>query len=249
MSGVNTLFNALTHVAEFAKVDFSDLKFAIGGGAAVQQSVSERWRAITKKPLIEGYGLSEASPVVCINPLAGASAIGTVGLPVPSTQVSIRDDHGQEVKLGEAGEVWVRGPQVMQGYWGKPEETKHVLTDDGWLKTGDVGAIDERGFVRLLDRIKDMINVSGFKVFPNEVEDVIARHPGVLEAAVIGIPDERTGQAVKLFVVKRDQALTEAGILAYARENLTGYKLPRAIEFRNELPKSSIGKILRKELR
>jgi long-chain acyl-CoA synthetase len=247
MSGVNTLFNALVHSHEFATLDFTGLKFSIGGGAAVQSAVAERWRAITGTALVEGYGLTEGSPVVCINPLRDPH-IGTVGLPVPSTEVSIRDDHGQPVVPGEMGEVWVRGPQVMQGYWGRPDETRKVLTPDGWLKTGDIGAIDTEGFVKLLDRKKDMIIVSGFKVFPNEVEDVVAQHPGVLEAAVIGVPDERTSQLVKLFVVRRDPALTEAALRAYCRENLTGYKVPRVIEFRDSLPKSNVGKILRKEL-
>ncbi len=247
MSGVNTLFNALANNREFATLDFADLKFAIGGGAAVQSSVAERWHAITGTELVEGYGLTEASPVVCINPLAQPN-LGTVGLPVPSTDVSIRDDHGQPVALGQMGEVWVRGPQVMQGYWGRPDETRRTLTPDGWLLTGDLGTIDARGFVKLLDRKKDMIIVSGFKVFPNEVEDVVAQHPGVLEAAVTGVPDARTGQVVKLFVVRRDPTLTEAALRAYCRDNLTGYKIPRLIEFRDSLPKSNIGKILRKEL-
>jgi long-chain acyl-CoA synthetase len=248
MSGVNTLFNALTNAREFATLDFATLKFAIGGGAAVQSSVAERWRAITGTALVEGYGLTEASPVVCINPVL-APRLGTVGLPVPSTEVAIRDDDGRAVALGEMGEVWVRGPQVMQGYWGRPDETRRTLTEDGWLHTGDLGTIDPEGFVRLLDRKKDMIIVSGFKVFPNEVEDVVAQHPGVLEAAVIGVPDERTGQAVKLFVVRRDPALDEAELRRYCRDNLTGYKIPRLIELREALPKSNVGKILRKELR
>jgi long-chain acyl-CoA synthetase len=248
MSGVNTLFNALVHSQEFAALDFSALKIAIGGGAAVQSAVAEHWHAITGTNLVEGYGLTEGSPVICINPLADPH-IGTVGLPVPSTEVSIRDDHGQPVAPNEMGEVWVHGPQVMQGYWDRPDESRKVLTADGWLKTGDIGTIDAQGFVKLLDRKKDMIIVSGFKVFPNEVEDVVAQHPGVLEAAVIGVPDERTGQLVKLFVVRRDPELTEETLRAYCRENLTGYKVPRVIEFRDTLPKSNIGKILRKELR
>ena len=247
MSGVNTLFNALVNVPEFAALDFSTLKFAIGGGAAVQSVVAERWRAITGTALVEGYGLTEASPVVCINPLAEPN-IGTVGLPVPSTEVSIRDDHGRPLAVGEMGEVCVRGPQVMQGYWDRPDETSRVMTDDGWLKTGDIGVVDAHGFVKLLDRKKDMIIVSGFKVFPNEVEDVVVQHPGVLEAAVIGVPDERSGQAVKLFVVRRDPTLTEDAIRAYCHDNLTGYKRPKIIEFRDALPKSNVGKILRKEL-
>ena len=247
MSGVNTLFNALANAPEFAQLDFSALKFAIGGGAAVQRGVADRWLAITGSPLVEGYGLTEASPVVCINPVTQPK-VGTVGLPIPGTDVSVRDERGKSLSLGETGEVWVRGPQVMQGYWGRPEETRNTLTDDGWLKTGDIGMIDPQGFVKLLDRKKDMIIVSGFKVFPNEVEDVVARLPGVLEAAAIGVPDERSGQAVKLFVVRRDPALDEKAIRAYCVANLTGYKVPKLIEFRDELPKSNIGKILRKEL-
>jgi long-chain acyl-CoA synthetase len=247
MSGVNTLFNALANAPEFAQLDFGALKFAIGGGAAVQRGVADRWLAITGSPLVEGYGLTEASPVVCINPVTQPK-VGTVGLPVPGTVVSVRDERGMSLAIGETGEVWVRGPQVMQGYWGRPEETRNTLTDDGWLKTGDIGMIDPQGFVKLLDRKKDMIIVSGFKVFPNEVEDVVARLPGVLEAAAIGVPDERSGQVVKLFVVRRDPALDEKAIRGYCIANLTGYKVPRLIEFRDELPKSNIGKILRKEL-
>ena len=247
MSGVNTLFNALANAPEFAQLDFGALKFAIGGGAAVQRGVADRWMAITGSPLVEGYGLTEASPVVCINPVTQPK-VGTVGLPIPGTDVSVRDERGKSLAIGETGEVWVRGPQVMQGYWGRPEETRNTLTDDGWLKTGDIGMIDPQGFVKLLDRKKDMIIVSGFKVFPNEVEDVVARLPGVLEAAAIGVPDERSGQAVKLFVVRRDPALDEKAIRGYCIANLTGYKVPRQIEFRDELPKSNIGKILRKEL-
>jgi len=247
MSGVNTLFNALANAPEFAQLDFGALKFAIGGGAAVQRGVADRWLAITGSPLVEGYGLTEASPVVCINPVTQPK-VGTVGLPVPGTVVSVRDERGKSLAIGETGEVWVRGPQVMQGYWGRPEETRNTLTDDGWLKTGDIGMIDPQGFVKLLDRKKDMIIVSGFKVFPNEVEDVVARLPGVIEAAAIGVPDERSGQAVKLFVVRRDPALDEKAIRGYCVANLTGYKVPKLIEFRDELPKSNIGKILRKEL-
>ena len=247
MSGVNTLFNALVNAPDFAGLDFGELKFAIGGGAAVQSAVAERWRAITGTALVEGYGLTEASPVVCINPVLHPNN-GTVGLPVPSTEISIRDDGGRLAADGEMGEVCVRGPQVMQGYWGRPDETAKAITADGWLHTGDIGVIEPGGFVRLLDRKKDMIIVSGFKVFPNEVEDVVAQLPGVLEAAVIGVPDERSGQAVKLFVVRRDPALDEADLRSYCHDNLTGYKVPKFIEFRDMLPKSNIGKILRKEL-
>jgi long-chain acyl-CoA synthetase len=247
MSGVNTLFNALVNTPEFAELDFSALRVAVGGGAAVQSEVARRWHEITGSELVEGYGLTEASPVVCINPFLHPKQ-GTVGLPVPSTEVTIRDDTGAALAVGEAGEVWVRGPQVMKGYWQRPDETAGVLTADGWLKTGDIGAFDADGFLRLLDRKKDMINVSGFKVFPNEVEDIAMQDPGVLEAAVIGVPDLRTGQAVKLFVVKRDPALTKLDLGKFLHDRLAGYKRPTIIEFRDELPKSNIGKILRKEL-
>jgi long-chain acyl-CoA synthetase len=247
MSGVNTLFNALVNTPEFAALDFSALRVAVGGGAAVQNEVARRWHEITGSELVEGYGLTEASPVVCINPFFHPKQ-GTVGLPLPSTEVTIRDDAGKALPVGEAGEVWVRGPQVMLGYWQRSDETAHVLTVNGWLKTGDIGAFDTDGFLRLLDRKKDMINVSGFKVFPNEVEDIAMLDPGVLEAAVIGVPDLRTGQAVKLFVVKRDPALTMADLSKFLHDRLAGYKRPTIIEFRDELPKSNIGKILRKEL-
>jgi long-chain acyl-CoA synthetase len=248
MSGVNTLYNALVHRPDFAKLDFSALRLALGGGAAIQSEVAQHWRAITGINVTEGYGLTEAAPVVSINPMI-EQRLGTVGLPVPSTDVSIRDDHGAIVAPGGAGEVWVRGPQVMKGYWQRPAETREVLTDDGWLKTGDIGMLDAQGYLKLLDRKKDMVIVSGFKVFPNEVEDVAMQHPGVLEAAAIGVPDERTGQAVKLFVVKGDAALTEADLSQFLRERLVNYKRPHVIEFRDSLPKSNIGKILRKELR
>jgi long-chain acyl-CoA synthetase len=242
------LFNALINNPEFAALDFSKLEFAVGGGAAVQSAVAERWREITKSELVEGYGLTEASPVVCINPVSHPK-IGTVGLPVPSTEVSIRDDQGNDQPVGEAGEICVRGPQVMQGYWQRPEETQLVLSADGWLHTGDIGAFDNEGFLRILDRKKDMINVSGFKVFPNEVEDVMAQHPGVLEAAVIGVADPHTGQGVKLFVVKRDAGLTEEELTKFARVRLAAYKVPKIIVFVDSLPKSNIGKIIRKDLK
>jgi len=247
MTGVNTLFNALVHKSEFAALDFSALRVAIGGGAAIQSEVAHRWRGITGTNLIEGYGLTEASPVVCINPML-SPRLGTVGLPVPSTEVTIRDDNGAILAAGGQGEVWARGPQIMQGYWGRPNETKAVITADGWLRTGDIGVLDPQGYLKLLDRRKDMVIVSGFKVFPNEVEDVAMQHPDVLEAAVIGVPDERTGQAVKLFVVKRDPALTAADLTTFLHERLVNYKVPHIIEFRDDLPKSNIGKILRKEL-
>jgi long-chain acyl-CoA synthetase len=248
MTGVNTLFNALINNPEFAALDFSKLKFAVGGGAAVQSAVAVRWREITGSELVEGYGLTEASPVVCINPVRKPK-IGTVGLPVPSTEVAIRDDHGNDLPVGEAGEICVRGPQVMHGYWQRPDESKLVLTEGGWLHTGDIGAFDAEGFLKILDRKKDMINVSGFKVFPNEVEDVMAQHPGVLEAAVIGVADPHTGQSVKLFVVKRDPAVTEADLTKFARERLAAYKVPKVIVFVDSLPKSNVGKIIRKDLK
>jgi long-chain acyl-CoA synthetase len=248
MTGVNTLFNALINTPEFVALDFSKLNFAVGGGAAVQSAVAARWREITGTELVEGYGLTEASPVVSLNPVR-APKIGTVGLPVSSTDVAIRDDHGHDLAVGEAGEICVRGPQVMQGYWQRPDETKLVLTAGGWLHTGDIGAFDTEGFLKILDRKKDMVNVSGFKVFPNEVEDVIAQHPGVLEAAVIGVADPHTGQAVKLFVVKRDPAVTAAELTKFARERLAGYKVPKTIVFVDSLPKSNVGKIIRKDLK
>ena len=248
MTGVNTLFNALINSPEFAALDFSKLSFAIGGGAAVQSAVAVRWQEITGTTLVEGYGLTEASPIVCINPVRNPK-LGTVGLPVSSTNVVIRDDHGNDLPVGEAGEICVRGPQVMQGYWQRPDETRLVLGEDGWLHTGDIGAFDAQGFLRILDRKKDMVNVSGFKVFPNEVEDVIAQHPGVLEAAVIGVADPNTGQGVKLFVVKRDPAVTADDLTKFARERLAGYKVPKTIVFVDSLPKSNVGKIIRKDLK
>jgi long-chain acyl-CoA synthetase len=248
MTGVNTLFNALINDPDFVKLDFSDLKFAVGGGAAVQSAVAERWREITGTELVEGYGLTEASPVVCINPVR-RPRLGTVGLPVPSTEVTIRDDHGNDLPVGEAGEICVRGPQVMQGYWHRHDESTLVLGADGWLRTGDIGAFDADGYLKILDRKKDMVNVSGFKVFPNEVEDVMAQHPGVLEAAMIGVADPHTGQGVKLFVVKREAALTEADLSQFARERLAAYKVPKVIVFVDSLPKSNVGKIIRKDLR
>jgi long-chain acyl-CoA synthetase len=247
MSGVNTLFNALVNAPEFAELDFSALRVAVGGGAAIQSEVARRWHDTTGSQLVEGYGLTEASPVICINPFL-APKQGTVGLPVPSTEVTIRDDDGKVLPAGEPGEICVRGPQVMQGYWHRPEETLQVLTADGWLRTGDIGVFDSDGFLRLLDRKKDMINVSGFKAYPNEVEDVAAQCPGVLEAAAIGVPDARTGQTVKLFVIKRDPALTEDDLIKFMRVRLAAYKVPTIVAFVRTLPKSNIGKILRKEL-
>ncbi|WP_208621857.1 AMP-binding protein [Bordetella genomosp. 12] len=247
--GVNTLFNALVDNPDFAGLDFSGLRLTLGGGMAVQPSVAERWLKITGHPLIEGYGLSETSPVATVNPTDSAAYSGAIGLPLPSTDVAILDDAGQEVPLGERGEVAIRGPQVMAGYWQKPQETALVMTADGFFRSGDIGIMDERGFTRIVDRKKDMIAVSGFKVYPNEVEAVIAAYPGVRECAVVGVPDGHSGEAVRAYVVRRDPAVTEAEILKWCEGKLTGYKRPRAIIFRDELPKSNVGKILRRELR
>jgi len=246
-TGVNTLFNALLNQPGFEKLDFSALKFAVAGGMALHQSVAHRWQQVTGRPLVEGYGLTEAAPVVCCNPLT-APRIGTIGVPVPSTEVAIRNGDA-ELPFGEAGELCVRGPQVMKGYWNMPAETARTLTGDGWLMTGDIAVIDTDGFVRIVDRKKDMIIVSGFKVFPNEIEEVIAAHEGVLEVGCVGIPDERTGQAVKVFVVaKSPNAVMAEAILEHCRANLTPYKRPTSIEFRDSLPKTNIGKILRRAL-
>lgn len=249
ITGVNTLFNALLHNPEFNHLDFSRLRFALGGGMAVQRAVAERWNKLTGIPLIEGYGLTESSPVVTANPLDARQYSGSIGLPLSSTEVSIRDDDGAEVPIGESGELCVRGPQVMRGYWNRPDETAKVLSTDGWLRTGDMGRIDSRGYVYIVDRKKDMILVSGFNVYPNEVEDVMMMHPGVLEVAAVGVEDEYSGEVVKIFVVKKDPKLTAQELKEYAHKELTGYKRPRFIEFRDELPKSNVGKILRRELR
>jgi long-chain acyl-CoA synthetase len=249
ITGVNTLFNALLHNPEFAKLDFSTLNFTLGGGMAVQQAVAEKWGQVTGKPLIEAYGLTETSPAVTINPPTLKAFNQSIGLPVPSTEISIRDDDGAEVELGQPGELCVRGPQVMREYWNRPDETAKVLGPDGFLRTGDVATVDEAGFVRIVDRKKDMILVSGFNVFPNEIEDVIAGLAGVLEVAAVGVPDERSGEAVKVFVVRKDPALTKEAIVAHCKANLTGYKVPHQVEFRDELPKTNVGKILRRQLR
>jgi long-chain acyl-CoA synthetase len=248
-TGVNTLFNALLNNADFQKLDFSTLQMSLGGGMAVQKAVADRWEKVTGKPLIEAYGLTETSPAATINPLDLAEYNGAIGLPIPSTDLVLRDDDGKEVALGERGEICIKGPQVMLGYWKRPEETAKMIDRDGWLATGDIGVIDERGFVRIVDRKKDMILVSGFNVYPNEIEAVVAMHPGVLECAAVGVPDAKSGEAVKLFVVKKDPTLTADALLAHCREQLTGYKCPRDVEFRTELPKSNVGKILRRELR
>ncbi|NMG15834.1 long-chain-fatty-acid--CoA ligase [Aromatoleum bremense] len=249
ITGVNTLFNALLNNPDFAKLDFSRLNIALGGGMAVQQQVAERWGRITGKPLIEAYGLTETSPAVTINPLDLPAFNHSIGLPVSSTEVSIRGDDGSEMPFGQPGELCVRGPQVMREYWNRPEDTAHVFTPDGFLRTGDIATIDEKGFVRIVDRKKDMILVSGFNVFPNEIEDVVASHPGVLEVAAVGVPDERTGEAVKVFIVRKDPSLTREMIIAHCRESLTAYKVPHLVEFRDELPKTNVGKILRRLLR
>lgn len=247
--GVNTLFNALANNADFAKLDFSGLRLTLGGGMAVQRHVAQRWLEITGRPLIEGYGLSETSPVATVNPTDSTAYSGSIGLPIPSTDVAILDDDGNEVPLGERGEVCIRGPQVMLGYWQKPDETRKTMTDDGFFRSGDIGIMDEQGYTRIVDRKKDMIVVSGFNVYPNEVEAVIASHPGVLECAVVGVPDEHSGEEVKAFVVKKDASLTEAELIDWCKDKLTGYKRPHRVEFRTELPKSNVGKILRRELR
>ena len=249
LTGVNTLFNALLANDDFRKLDFSKLNLTLGGGMAVQRAVAEKWKEVTGKPLIEAYGLTETSPAATINPLNISDYNGSIGLPVPSTEISIRDDDGNEVPLGEPGELCVRGPQVMKGYWNKPEETAKVIMSDGFLRTGDVAVVDEKGFARIVDRKKDMILVSGFNVYPNEIEDVVALHPGVLEVGAVGVPDANSGEAVKIVVVKRDEALTADELLAHCRKNLTGYKIPKFVEFRKELPKTNVGKILRRELR
>jgi long-chain acyl-CoA synthetase len=249
MTGVNTLFNALLHAPQFAAVDFSSLRVCMGGGMAVQRDVAERWQAVTGVPIAQGYGLTEASPIVTGNPLDLKEFNGSVGVPFPSTEVGIFDDAGARLGAGEQGEVCARGPQVMAGYWQRPEETAAVLFGDGWLRTGDIGRIDEAGYLFIEDRKKDVIVVSGFKVFPNEIEDVVTRHAGVREAAAVGVPDEQSGEAVKLFVVRKDESLTAEDVLAHTRASLTGYKVPRHVEFVTELPKSNVGKVLRRALK
>ena len=249
LPAVNTLYNGLLSDPNFAKVDFSELKLCNGGGMAVQKVVNDKWLEVTGCLISQGYGLSETSPVVTGNPADATEFSGTIGLPLSSTELKIIDDDNHEMPLGTAGEIAVRGPQVMAGYWNNPTETAQAMTADGYFRTGDIGIMDARGYTRIVDRKKDMILVSGFNVYPNEIEHVIAAHPGVLECACIGVPDEHTGEAVKLFVVRRDPALTEAALLAYCREQFTAYKKPKFIEFRNELPKSNVGKILRRELR
>ncbi|MEC5208160.1 long-chain acyl-CoA synthetase [Vogesella perlucida] len=249
ITGVNTLFNALLNNPDFKTVDFSTWRLALGGGMAVQKAVADKWKDITGTPLIEAYGLTETSPAACINPLDLKAYNGTIGVPIPSTEIQIRDNEGREVGVGEAGELCIRGPQVMKGYWQRPDETAKVIDSQGFLATGDMAMVTPEGYVKLVDRKKDMILVSGFNVYPNEIEDVVALHPGVLEVACIGIPDDKSGEVVKVFVVKKDPALTEADVLSHCRTNLTGYKVPKSVEFRQELPKTNVGKILRRALR
>ena len=249
ITGVNTLFNGLLNTPGFDRIDFSHLRLTLGGGMAVQRAVAERWKQATGCTLVEAYGLTETSPAACINPMDLAEYNGAIGLPVPSTDACLKDEEGRLVPVGEVGELCIKGPQVMRGYWHRPEETANVIDGEGWLHTGDMARMDEKGFFYIVDRKKDMILVSGFNVYPNEVEDVIALMPGVLEVAAVGVPDEKSGEAVKVVIVRKDPSLTAEQVKAHARENLTGYKHPRYVEFRTELPKTNVGKILRRELR
>jgi long-chain acyl-CoA synthetase len=249
ITGVNTLFNALVNHPRISEVDFSSLKVAIAGATALQSAVAQAWKQTTGCAVLEGFGLTECSPVVSCNPLNGKEQVGTIGMPLPSTEIMLADDDGNEVPLGERGELCVRGPQVMKGYWKRPEATADMITPDGWLKTGDVAIMQPDGFLKIVDRKKDMILVSGFNVYPNEVEDVVATHPKVMEVAAIGVPDEKSGEAVKIFVVKKDESLTKEELKAFCAEQLTGYKIPKLYEFRTELPKTPVGKILRKDLK
>lgn len=248
-TGVNTLFNGLMNNPDFRNLDFSALRLTLGGGMAVQKAVAERWKQITGKPLIEAYGLTETSPAACINPMTLKDYNGFIGLPIPSTDLEIKDDDGKTMPIGEVGELCIKGPQVMKGYWNRPDETEKVMTKDGFFRTGDLGFMNEQGFVKIVDRKKDMILVSGFNVYPNELEDVIAQNPKVLECAAVGVPDEKSGEVVKIYVVKKDESLTEEELKEFCRANLTSYKQPKYIEFRKELPKTNVGKILRKDLR
>ncbi len=249
ITGVNTLFNGLCNTNAFKALDFSKLRLTIGGGMAVQKSVSDAWEKVTGVPILEGYGLTETSPVVSMNPLNAKTYSGTIGLPVPNTDIQIRDDNNNQLGFKEAGELWVKGPQVMEGYLNRPDETAKVIDDGGWLATGDIATIDEAGYLRIVDRKKDMILVSGFNVYPNEIEDIVALHAGVLEVAAIGEPDEIKGEVVKICVVKKEPEITEEDLIKHCREHLTGYKIPKVVEFYDELPKTNVGKILRKELR
>ena len=247
--GVNTLFNGMVNQPDFATVDFSNLRLTLGGGMATQKAVAEKWKKITGTPIVEAYGLTEASPGVCCNPLNIEAYSGGIGLPVPSTQVELRDADGKEVGVGQPGELWVRGPQVMKGYWNRPEETAKTIDARGFLETGDIAVMDEKGWLKLVDRKKDLIVVSGFNVYPNEIEEVISHNDKVMEVACIGVPNEKTGEALKVFVVKKDPSLTKEELIEFCRTELTAYKVPKDIEFRDELPKSNVGKILRRELR
>lgn len=249
MPGVNTLFNGLLNTPDFDKIDFSDLKLVLGGGMAVQESVADEWKKVTGKAIIEAYGLTETSPGVCVNPTNNTSFTGNIGLPISSTEVCVKNEEGEELGFGDPGELCVKGPQVMQGYWNRPEETAKVIDDDGWLHTGDVAIIDEGGYVKLVDRLKDLIIVSGFNVYPNEIEGVVASHPKVLEVGAIGVPHKKSGETVKLFVVKKDDSLTKDELVNFCRQQMMGYKCPKEIEFVDDLPKSNVGKVLRKDLR
>jgi long-chain acyl-CoA synthetase len=249
ITGVNTLFNALLNHPDFAKLDFSHVRLAVGGGMAVQKAVAERWRQVTGTALIEGYGLTETSPSATANPMSSGEFSGSIGVPMPSTEVVLRDDSDVDVAHGQPGEICIRGPQVMAGYWQRADETAKVIGKDGFLHTGDIGIMDDKGFIRIVDRKKDMILVSGFNVYPNEIEQVLAMHPGVLECAAIGVPDEHSGEVPKVFVVKKDPQLTEQDVLEHCKKELTGYKRPKYVEFRTELPKTNVGKILRRALR
>ena len=247
--GVNTLFNGMVNQPDFAAVDFSNLRLTLGGGMATQKAVAEKWKKITGTPIVEAYGLTEASPGVCCNPLNIEAYSGGIGLPVPSTEVELRDADGKEVPIGQPGELWVRGPQVMKGYWNRPEETAKTIDARGFLETGDIAVMDEKGWLKLVDRKKDLIVVSGFNVYPNEIEEVISHNDKVMEVACIGVPNEKTGEALKVFIVKKDPSLTKEELIEFCRTELTAYKVPKDIEFRDELPKSNVGKILRRELR
>ena len=249
MPGVNTLFNALANNPEFAKLDFSQLRIANGGGMAVQEAVAKKWLAVTGCPIVEGYGLSETSSGITCNPTDNDAYTGTIGLPLPNVDIRLLDDDGNDVPLGERGEIAIKGPQVMSGYWQRPDETEKAMTPDGYFKSGDIGVMDERGYIRIVDRKKDMILVSGFNVYPNEIEGVAAMHPGVMECAVVGVPDKNSGEAVMMFIVRKDPTLTRDELSEFCMENLTGYKKPKYIEFRDDLPRTNVGKILRRELR
>ena len=249
MAGVNTLFNGLLNTPGFDQLDFSSVKLFLGGGMAVQESVANEWKKVTGLPIIEAYGLTETSPGVCVNPTNNHEFTGNIGLPISSTDVCVKDEAGNELPFGEPGELCVKGPQVMKGYWNRPKETAHVFDEDGWLHTGDIAIINEEGYVKLVDRLKDLIIVSGFNVYPNEVENVVALHPKVLEVGAIGVPHKKSGEAVKLFIVKKDPSLTKEELINYCRQQMTGYKCPKHIEFVDDLPKSNVGKVLRKDLR